>query len=103
MLQKSAEQPLASSGGVEELERPRNFGFRHPVDELAEDNLNRRSQMVEYRAYLSTQEEVKIGAEREEIRRLRMLQSRQYRGRTVEDAPPSTNHVSSSAMETTQD
>merc|ERR1712170_131465 len=34
--------------------------FVHPADEQNEEILNRRSKMVEYRAHLSKQEEVKI-------------------------------------------
>eukprot|EP01002_Notosolenus_urceolatus_P002696 NODE_170_length_2575_cov_172.680523_g127_i0.p2 GENE.NODE_170_length_2575_cov_172.680523_g127_i0~~NODE_170_length_2575_cov_172.680523_g127_i0.p2 ORF type:complete len:614 (+),score=311.90 NODE_170_length_2575_cov_172.680523_g127_i0:76-1842(+) len=47
--------------------------FSHPVDEQNEEVLSRRSKMVEYRAHLSKQEEVKIAAEREEIKRHKAL------------------------------
>jgi len=40
--------------------------------------------MVEYRAHLAKQEEVKIAAEREELKRSKALQSQQYRGKTVQ-------------------
>ena len=49
--------------------------FHHPVDENNEEVMTRRSKMVEYRAHLSKQEEVKISAEREEIRRAKTLRS----------------------------
>lgn len=51
--------------------------FNHPVDENNEEVLTRRSKMVEYRAHLSKQEEVKIAAEREEIKRAKTLRSSQ--------------------------
>jgi len=47
--------------------------FVHPIEEVEEGNLQRRSKMVEYRAHLSKQEEVKIAAEREEIKRAKAL------------------------------
>jgi len=47
--------------------------FVHPIEEVEEGNLQRRSKMVEYRAHLSKQEEVKIAAEREEINRAKQL------------------------------
>lgn len=49
--------------------------FTHPADEQNEEILNRRSKMVEYRAHLSKQEEVKIAAEREEIKRAKQLKA----------------------------
>ena len=49
--------------------------FNHPVDENNEEILTRRSKMVEYRAHMSKQEEVKIAAEREEIKRAKLLRS----------------------------
>lgn len=47
--------------------------FVHPVEEVEECNLQRRSKMVEYRAHITKQEEVKIAAEREEIKRAKAL------------------------------
>uniref|UniRef100_A0A6T2IZJ6 Paraflagellar rod protein n=1 Tax=Eutreptiella gymnastica TaxID=73025 RepID=A0A6T2IZJ6_9EUGL len=47
--------------------------FVHPIEEVEEGNLQRRSKMVEYRAHLSKNEEVKIAAEREEIKRAKQL------------------------------
>eukprot|EP01062_Namystynia_karyoxenos_P022963 TRINITY_DN1882_c0_g1_i4.p1 TRINITY_DN1882_c0_g1~~TRINITY_DN1882_c0_g1_i4.p1 ORF type:complete len:587 (+),score=368.31 TRINITY_DN1882_c0_g1_i4:103-1863(+) len=49
--------------------------FSHPVDENNEEVLSRRSKMVEYKAHLSKQEEVKIAAEREEIKRAKTLKA----------------------------
>ena len=54
--------------------------FNHPVDENNEEVLTRRTKIVEYRAHLSKQEEVKIAAEREEIKRAKTLRS--------SDSPP---------------
>jgi hypothetical protein len=47
--------------------------FNHPVDENNEEVLTRRTKIVEYRAHMSKQEEVKIAAEREEIKRSKTL------------------------------
>nr|CAJ2476622.1 unnamed protein product [Leishmania braziliensis]CAJ2477064.1 unnamed protein product [Leishmania braziliensis] len=49
--------------------------FSHPVDENNEEVLTRRSKMVEYKSHLTKQEEVRIAAEREEIKRARLLRS----------------------------
>lgn len=49
--------------------------FHHPMDEQNREVLNRRTKMVEYRAHLSKQEEVKIAAEREEIKRAKQMRS----------------------------
>lgn len=46
----------------------------HPIDEVNEENLLRRSLMVEYKAYLSTPDEVRIAAERMAIQKARQLQ-----------------------------
>jgi hypothetical protein len=62
---KETEQALDAAG----------IEFNHPVDENNEEVLSRRTKMVEYKAHLSKQEEVKIAAEREEIRRARMIRS----------------------------
>jgi len=53
--------------------------FQHPVDENNEEVLSRRSKMVEYRAHLSKQEEVKIAAEREEIKRSKAIKTQSPR------------------------
>ena len=47
----------------------------HPAEGLEENNVGRRSKMVEYRAHLAKQEEVKIAAEREELKRAKAIQS----------------------------
>eukprot|EP00995_Heteronema_vittatum_P008314 NODE_34_length_2437_cov_645.522613_g29_i0.p1 GENE.NODE_34_length_2437_cov_645.522613_g29_i0~~NODE_34_length_2437_cov_645.522613_g29_i0.p1 ORF type:complete len:598 (+),score=308.93 NODE_34_length_2437_cov_645.522613_g29_i0:55-1794(+) len=47
--------------------------FVHPIEEVEEGNLQRRSKMVEYRAHMTKQEEVKIAAEREEVKRAKTL------------------------------
>lgn len=62
---------------VEEALVAAGIDFQHPADEQNEEILNRRSKMVEYRAHLSKQEEVKIAAEREEIKRAKALRSSQ--------------------------
>jgi len=60
---------------VEEALVAAGIDFQHPADEQNEEILNRRSKMVEYRAHLSKQEEVKIAAEREEIKRAKSLRA----------------------------
>lgn len=60
---QSTEEALVAAG----------IDFQHPADEQNEEILNRRSKMVEYRAHLSKQEEVKIAAEREEIKRAKTI------------------------------
>merc|ERR1719253_1372674 len=49
--------------------------FSPPVDENNEEVLTRRTRMVEYKAHLAKQEEVKIAAEREEIKRAKTLKA----------------------------
>eukprot|EP01006_Ploeotia_vitrea_P017049 TRINITY_DN48044_c0_g1_i1.p2 TRINITY_DN48044_c0_g1~~TRINITY_DN48044_c0_g1_i1.p2 ORF type:complete len:342 (+),score=56.70 TRINITY_DN48044_c0_g1_i1:83-1108(+) len=39
----------------------------HPMDQLQDDQLHRRSELVEYRQFLSTSEEAKISQEKEQI------------------------------------
>jgi hypothetical protein len=60
---KQCEEALHSAG----------IEFVHPADEQNEEVLNRRARMVEYKAHLAKQEEVKIAAEREEIKRAKAL------------------------------
>eukprot|EP01010_Urceolus_cornutus_P001055 NODE_156_length_2157_cov_446.130455_g127_i0.p1 GENE.NODE_156_length_2157_cov_446.130455_g127_i0~~NODE_156_length_2157_cov_446.130455_g127_i0.p1 ORF type:complete len:583 (+),score=217.59 NODE_156_length_2157_cov_446.130455_g127_i0:244-1992(+) len=60
---------------TEEALMAAGIDFQHPTDEQNEEVLNRRSKMVEYRAHLSKQEEVKILAEREEIKRAKMIKA----------------------------
>eukprot|EP00906_Rhabdomonas_costata_P001422 RCo002385 len=68
--------------------------FQHPADEQNEEVINRRSKMVEYRAHLSKQEEVKIAAEREEIKRAKQL--RAARGNSPSKAAISQSSADSS-------
>jgi hypothetical protein len=58
---------------TEEALRQAGVEFMHPIDEVEENNLQRRSKMVEYRAHMAKQEEVKIAAEREEVKRAKQL------------------------------
>jgi hypothetical protein len=51
--------------------------FVHPIEEVEEGNIQRRSKMVEYRAHMAKQEEVKIAAEREEVKRAKNLSHQQ--------------------------
>lgn len=53
----------------------------HPIDEVNEENLYRRSLMLEYRAYLARPIEVEIAAERLLIQQARKINSsrRPYR------------------------
>merc|ERR1712196_88883 len=64
------------------------YKLRAQVEEelemLEDNNLARRSKMVEYRAHLSKQEEVKIAAEREELKRAKTIQSQQFRGKMIQ-------------------
>jgi len=71
---KPVEEALVSAG----------IDFQHPADEQAEEILNRRGKMVEYLGYLSKPEEVKISAEREEIKRAKLLRG------TANKSPNST-------------
>ncbi|CUG93020.1 paraflagellar rod protein 3, putative [Bodo saltans] len=88
-LRVSVEEELAmlkekQSKGLEEFKESEEaldaagIEFNHPVDENNEEVLTRRSKMVEYRAHLSKQEEVKIAAEREEIKRAKLLRSGEH-------------------------
>ena len=82
--------------------------FQHPVDENNEEVLGRRTRMVEYKvrclrlparsrththahthtqAHLSKQEEVKIAAEREEIKRAKALKASQSQGAELTQGP----------------
>eukprot|EP01006_Ploeotia_vitrea_P041422 TRINITY_DN66525_c7_g3_i1.p1 TRINITY_DN66525_c7_g3~~TRINITY_DN66525_c7_g3_i1.p1 ORF type:complete len:587 (+),score=128.62 TRINITY_DN66525_c7_g3_i1:142-1902(+) len=58
---------------TEEALRQAGVEFVHPCEEVEEGNLQRRSKMVEYRAHMAKQEEVKIAAEREEVKRAKQL------------------------------
>lgn len=75
---------LEAFAPTEEALHNAGIDFVHPAEEVEENNLGRRSKMVEYRAHLAKQEEVKIAAEREELKRSKAIQSQQYRGKPVQ-------------------
>jgi len=75
MLKEKQSKSLEEFKESEEALDAAGIEFNHPVDENNEEVLTRRSKMVEYRAHLSKQEEVKIAAEREEIKRAKLLRS----------------------------
>lgn len=83
---QSTEEALVAAG----------IEFQHPADEQNEEVLNRRSKMVEYRAHLSKQEEVKIAAEREEIKRAKQL--RASRGASPHHQAPAITDVSKNSF-----
>ena len=80
MLKDKMAQSLEAFGPTEDALTQAGIDFIHPAEELEDTNLQRRSKMVEYRAHLAKQEEVKIAAEREELKRVKAIQSQQYRG-----------------------
>ncbi|CCW64643.1 unnamed protein product [Phytomonas sp. EM1] len=84
MLKDKMTQSLEMFGPTEDALHQAGIEFVHPAEEVEDGNLMRRSKMVEYRAHLAKQEEVKIAAEREELKRAKVLQSQQYRGKTVQ-------------------
>ncbi|KAH9598905.1 Paraflagellar rod [Trypanosoma melophagium] len=75
MLKEKQAKALEEFKESEEALDAAGIEFNHPVDENNEEVLTRRSKMVEYRSHLSKQEEVKIAAEREEIKRARLLRT----------------------------
>jgi hypothetical protein len=75
MLKEKQSKALDEFKESEEALDAAGIEFTHPVDENNEEVLTRRSKMVEYRAHMSKQEEVKIAAEREEIKRAKALRS----------------------------
>lgn len=83
MLKDKMAQSLEMFGPTEDALNQAGIEFVHPAEEVEDGNLTRRSKMVEYRAHLAKQEEVKIAAEREELKRTKTLQSQQYRGATL--------------------
>nr|CAJ2469815.1 unnamed protein product [Leishmania braziliensis] len=83
MLKDKMAQSLEMFGPTEDALHQAGIEFVHPAEEVEDGNLSRRSKIVEYRAHLAKQEEVKIAAEREELKRAKVLQSQQYRGKTV--------------------
>ena len=84
MLKDKMAQALELFGPTEDALMQAGFDFVHPTEELEEHNLHRRSKMVEYRAHMTKQEEVKIAAEREEIKRSKALASNMVRGKPQE-------------------
>ena len=78
MLKEKQSKSLEEFKESEEALDAAGIEFNHPVDENNEEVLTRRSKMVEYRAHLSKQEEVKIAAEREEIKRAKLLRSGEH-------------------------
>merc|ERR1711991_194288 len=75
---------IETFGPTEDALLQAGIEFVHPAEEVEDNNLNRHSKMVEYRAHLAKQEEVKIAAEREELKRVKSIQSQQYRGKPVQ-------------------
>lgn len=70
---------------TEEALQKAGIPFIHPAVEVEEDNLNRRTQMLEYRYYLAHQEEIEIAAEREEILKLRTRRACRTKHRRTDD------------------
>lgn len=75
LVQTKQSKALEEFKDSEEALDAAGIEFNHPVDENNEEVLTRRSKMVEYRSHLAKQEEVKIAAEREEIKRSKLLRS----------------------------
>jgi 3-dehydroquinate dehydratase len=75
MLKDKMARSLEAFQPTEEALRAADVEFVHPAVELHETNLDRRSKIVEYRAHITKQEEVKIAAEREEIKRAKSIMS----------------------------
>jgi len=84
MLKDKMAQALELFGPTEDALMQAGYEFVHPSEELEENNLQRRSKIVEYRAHMTKQEEVKIAAEREEIKRSKALASNMVRGKPVQ-------------------
>uniref|UniRef100_A0A7S1LAW1 Paraflagellar rod protein n=1 Tax=Neobodo designis TaxID=312471 RepID=A0A7S1LAW1_NEODS len=84
MLKDKMAQALEAFGPTEDALLQAGIEFVHPAEEVEDNNLGRRSKMVEYRAHMAKQEEVKIAAEREELKRVKAIQSQQYRGKPVQ-------------------
>eukprot|EP01013_Petalomonas_cantuscygni_P025248 TRINITY_DN47139_c0_g1_i1.p1 TRINITY_DN47139_c0_g1~~TRINITY_DN47139_c0_g1_i1.p1 ORF type:complete len:610 (-),score=205.93 TRINITY_DN47139_c0_g1_i1:619-2448(-) len=64
---------LEAFAPTEEALLAAGFQFVHPLDEAEEGNLQRRSRMVEYRAHMAKQQDLKIAAERQEIRIMKTI------------------------------
>ena len=85
MLKDKMAQSLEAFGPTEDALLQAGIDFVHPAEEVEDNNLSRRGKIVEYRAHLAKQEEVKIAAEREEVKRVKSIQSQQYRGKPVQE------------------
>jgi len=83
MLKDKMAHALEQFGPTEDALTQAGIEFTHPAEELEDSNVTRRSKMVEYRAHLAKQEEVKIAAEREEIKRSKSIQTQQVRGKMI--------------------
>jgi len=84
MLKDKMATALEAFGPTEDALLAAGIEFVHPAEEVEDNNLHRRSKLVEYRAHLAKQEEVKIAAEREELKRMKSLQEQQFRGKPVQ-------------------
>jgi hypothetical protein len=84
MLKDKMAQSLEAFAPTEDALMQAGVEFVHPAEEVEDNNLGRRSKMVEYRAHLAKQEEVKIAAEREELKRSKALQEQQFRGKPMQ-------------------
>ena len=84
MLKDKMATALEAFGPTEDALLAAGIEFVHPAEEVEDNNLHRRSKLVEYRAHLAKQEEVKIAAEREELKRVKSIQEQQFRGKPVQ-------------------
>jgi hypothetical protein len=84
MLKDKMAQSLEAFAPTEDALMQAGVEFVHPAEEVEDNNLGRRSKIVEYRAHLAKQEEVKIAAEREELKRSKALQEQQFRGKPMQ-------------------
>eukprot|EP01012_Entosiphon_sulcatum_P007438 TRINITY_DN1377_c0_g1_i1.p1 TRINITY_DN1377_c0_g1~~TRINITY_DN1377_c0_g1_i1.p1 ORF type:complete len:604 (-),score=141.61 TRINITY_DN1377_c0_g1_i1:60-1871(-) len=69
MLRSKAEQALEEFGETDDALREAGFEFVHPVVEFQELALQQREKIVAYKAQFNKEDDVRIAAEREEIRR----------------------------------
>jgi len=84
MLKDKMAQSLEMFGPTEDALTQAGISFVHPAEEVEDNNLQRRSKIVEYRAHLAKQEEVRIAAEREELKRAKAIQTSQFRGKPAQ-------------------
>jgi len=94
MLKEKQNKAQEDFQATEEALVAAGIEFQHPADEQNEEVLIRRSKMIEYRAHLSKQEEVKIAAEREEIKRAKQLKLARGSSPRSGNAPPQITDVS---------